>query len=184
MKFRLLSVVAPAQDGSGFDAHIYGSIDNGAAASAEHHSSALNDDLDARREAVFAAVAGGKMVRYACPSFSRVFSPRFFQLPVQVCTEHVEIDKSEIAQHLLMAAQSSSPSSAIAVRGDAAAKCLLALALCHSTVRDPATSSATPAADVPSRQPGRSSFMACCPSSSAADDRDAPAADDAGVVFP
>jgi hypothetical protein len=68
MKFRLLSVVAPAKTPSGFDAHMYGSIRNHTAFSgdvsgaAKHHDSVLNDALDERREAVYAAVSGGKMV--------------------------------------------------------------------------------------------------------------------------
>jgi hypothetical protein len=81
MKFRLLSVVAPVAGGTAFDAHMYGSINKGAAASAEHHSSALNDNLEARREAVYAAVAGGKMVRRAAlclPVIFPRFSPAFF----------------------------------------------------------------------------------------------------------
>jgi magnesium-transporting ATPase (P-type) len=73
MKFRLLSVVAPLAAG-GYDAHMYGGIHPGdsgtaaaagVAAAAHVHgpkTSSLSDELHEKREAVYAAVAGGKMV--------------------------------------------------------------------------------------------------------------------------
>jgi magnesium-transporting ATPase (P-type) len=81
MKFRLLSVVAPGDVEATFSAHMYGSIhanaSDGAVAAAgaaasggaatghtnAHKAVLLNDELDEKRELVFAAVAGGKMVR-------------------------------------------------------------------------------------------------------------------------
>jgi magnesium-transporting ATPase (P-type) len=77
MKFRLLSVVAPTKTAGSFDAHMYGSVRNespgsGAASDAKHHDSALIDELNERREAVFAAVTGGKMVNHIV-QFCRAF---------------------------------------------------------------------------------------------------------------
>ena len=88
-----------------------------------------------------------------------------------VCSEHVEIDKTELSQHLIMAGSTSSLSAAAetSVRGDAAAKCLLALALCHSTVRDPvapaesSSSSSSAAAAAPSAVAASPpSLLSCC----------------------
>ena len=95
---------------------------------------------------------------------------------VQICTEHVEIDKADLSRHLLMAGSSPSSSSEVAVRGIAAAKCLLALALCHSTVRDPTdsespSSSSAAAAASADGDDDRPGMLSCCrPSRSAKDD--------------
>jgi magnesium-transporting ATPase (P-type) len=76
MKFRLLSVVAPLAAAGGYDAHMYGGIHMhkgddgtaaaaGGAAAAHAHgpkTSSLSDELLEKREAVYAAVSGGKMV--------------------------------------------------------------------------------------------------------------------------
>ena len=78
-------------------------------------------------------------------------------------------------------AGSPSSSSEVAVRGVAAAKCLLALALCHSTVRDPTdsespSSSASSAAAAAAAAGGggdddRPCMLSCCrPSQTAQDD--------------
>ena len=80
MKFRLLSVVARSD--SGYYSHMYGNThlhddlamvsgSAGAGAAADVHDSktaVLNDELDEKREAVFAAVQGGRMV--SCVHFS------------------------------------------------------------------------------------------------------------------
>ncbi len=85
-----------------------------------------------------------------------------------------------------MAGASPSSSSEVAVRGIAAAKCLLALALCHSTVRDPtdsespsSSSAAAAAADGDDDRPG---MLSCCRPSQAAKD-DLSMADDASGVL-
>ncbi len=111
-----------------------------------------------------------------------------------VCTEHVEIDKTELTQHLIMAGASSSSSlsssSSSSVRGDAAAKCLLALALCHSTVRDPvaqaessSSSSSAAAAATSSAEASQPSFLSCCTPHSPANDDVSLADPSAGAGF-
>jgi hypothetical protein len=200
MKFRLLSVVARSD--SGYDAHMYGNThlhddfamvsgSAGAGAAADVHDSKtafLNDELDEKREAVFAAVQGGRMVSclhfFECAFDFLRYDPLLF---VQICTEHVEIDKAEITHHLTMggASSSSSSSSEVTRRGDAAAKCLLALALCHSTVRDPAdsdpTSESSSTQNVAAAQSKCPSLMSCCLQSSSAKDDVSMAGGSAGL---
>jgi hypothetical protein len=74
-----------------------------------------------------------------------------------------------------------------ALRGDAAAKCLLALALCHSTVREPVDapeeSSQSSSPDAASAKPNRASIMSCCTPPAPANDDVSIAGGAAGSYF-
>jgi magnesium-transporting ATPase (P-type) len=82
MKFRLLSVVTQ-MGGSSFDAHVYGSLDTHSDSSAHNATASsanlnndgavvLNHQLYEKRDAVYDAVAGGRMVCFP-PSLKRNF---------------------------------------------------------------------------------------------------------------